>query len=115
VAWGDFLEFLELFFNRERWYGRLLNFQNYFLMEKYDVAGGEYRCAEGRQAWDGGERERRQWVELRWRDALAREEVKWRHGLVVGRVAKLEMTFFISVEGGSQAVREGWAAVVVQI
>jgi hypothetical protein len=34
---------------------------------------------------------------------------------VVGRVTKIEMTFFIAVEGGSQAVRGGWAAVVVQI
>jgi hypothetical protein len=32
---------------------------------------------------------------------------------VVGRVAKVEMTFFIAVEGGSHAVRGGWAAVVV--
>jgi hypothetical protein len=32
---------------------------------------------------------------------------------VVGRVAKIEMTFFIAVEGGSQAVQGGWLAVVV--
>jgi hypothetical protein len=33
-------------------------------------------CAEGRWAWDNGEMERQRWVELRWRGALAREDVK---------------------------------------
>jgi hypothetical protein len=34
---------------------------------------------------------------------------------VVRRVAKVEMAFFIVVECGSQAVREGWLMAVVQI
>jgi hypothetical protein len=34
---------------------------------------------------------------------------------VVGRLAKVEMTFFIVVEGGSQMVRGGWPVVVVRI
>jgi hypothetical protein len=44
VEWGDFLEFLELFFNRERWHGmrwcdRLLEFEELFFnsMEKGDI------------------------------------------------------------------------------
>jgi hypothetical protein len=36
---------------------------------------------------------RRWWVELRWHGALAREGTKWRHGSVMGRVIKVEMTF----------------------
>jgi hypothetical protein len=46
--------------------------------------------------WDNGERERRRLVELRWRSALAREEAKWRRGLVVRRVVNIEMTFYSS-------------------
>jgi hypothetical protein len=34
---------------------------------------------------------------------------------VVERVIKFEMTFFIAVEGGSQAVQGGWPAAVVWI
>jgi hypothetical protein len=34
---------------------------------------------------------------------------------VVGRLAKVEMAFFIVVEGGIQTVRGGWPAVVVRI
>jgi hypothetical protein len=37
VAWGDFFEFLELFFNGERWCGILLEFLKIFLMEKDDM------------------------------------------------------------------------------
>jgi hypothetical protein len=33
---------------------------------------------------------------------------------VVGRVTKVEMTFFILVEGGSGAVQGGWPTAVVQ-
>jgi hypothetical protein len=34
---------------------------------------------------------------------------------VMGSVTKVEMTFFIAVEGGSWAVRGGWPTVVVRI
>jgi hypothetical protein len=34
---------------------------------------------------------------------------------VVWRVAKVEITFFIAVEGGSRVVREGWPTAVVRI
>jgi hypothetical protein len=39
VAWGDFLEFLELFFNRERWHGMrwcvmVLKFSEFFFNEE---------------------------------------------------------------------------------
>jgi hypothetical protein len=34
---------------------------------------------------------------------------------VVRRVGKVEMTFFISVEGGSRTVQRGWPAAVVRI
>jgi hypothetical protein len=33
-SWGDFLEFLELFFNGERWYDMLLEFLAIFSMKK---------------------------------------------------------------------------------
>jgi hypothetical protein len=42
VACSYFLEFLELFFNRERWRACYLNFQNYFSMEKGDMALGDF-------------------------------------------------------------------------
>jgi hypothetical protein len=34
---------------------------------------------------------------------------------VVGKITKIEMTFFIAVEGSSWAVRGGWPTAVVQI
>jgi hypothetical protein len=34
------------------------------------------RCAEGQWVWDGGERERWRWVQIRWPGTLAREEAK---------------------------------------
>jgi hypothetical protein len=34
---------------------------------------------------------------------------------VMGKVTKVEMTFFIAVEGGSQAVWGGWLATVVRV
>jgi hypothetical protein len=45
---------------------------------------------------------------LRWYDALTREEVKWRRGWVVRRVAKV-VGVGLSGEGG------GWSVAVVQI
>jgi hypothetical protein len=71
------------------------------------------RCSEGRWAWDDGEREWWRRVKLWWNDALAREEVKWRHSSwVVGRVIKIEITFFIA----SVSAREGrwWGEVLVE-
>jgi hypothetical protein len=34
---------------------------------------------------------------------------------VVGRMTKIEMYFFIALEGGSRAVQKRWPAVVVRI
>jgi hypothetical protein len=34
---------------------------------------------------------------------------------MIGRVAKIKMTFFIAVEGMSQAVRRGWQTAVMRI
>jgi hypothetical protein len=53
MAWGDFLKFLELFFNRERWcdirwFDMLLEFSKIFLLKKYDVAWIE----KGYVVWD---------------------------------------------------------------
>jgi hypothetical protein len=64
VGRGDFLEFLELFFNGEIWCGRswcgmLLNFENYFSMEKADF----FKFLElffNRERWCG----------IRWYDML---------------------------------------------
>jgi hypothetical protein len=45
VTWGDFLEWLELFFKRKvicRDVTCYLNFYNYFSMEKCDVAWGDF-------------------------------------------------------------------------
>jgi hypothetical protein len=38
MGWGDFLEFLELFFNGEMWCDMLLKILRLFLIEKGDVA-----------------------------------------------------------------------------
>jgi hypothetical protein len=55
-------------------------------------------CVERGWTWDGGERKWQRWVELWWRGALAREEVKWRCDCVVGTMTKIEMPFYISGE-----------------
>jgi hypothetical protein len=51
------------------------------------------RCMKERWARDDSERERRRWVEFRWCGALARDEAKWRRGLVMRKVVKAEVTF----------------------
>jgi hypothetical protein len=70
------------------------------------------RCMEGWWTWDGGEREWRRWMDLRWRDALAREEAKWRHSWVMWRVAKVEMTCLyqwrVGVELSEECGRRRW-------
>jgi hypothetical protein len=73
------------------------------------------RCTKGRWAWDGGERKQRHRVELWWRGALAREEVKYRRGWVMGENVQGWDEIFITVEDVSRTMQGGWPAAVVRI
>jgi hypothetical protein len=75
----------------------------------------ECRCTEEWCTCNNGERGRWRRVELRWRDALGREEVKIKTWLSGGESNQIWDDLFIAVEGESQTVRGGWSMMVVWI
>jgi hypothetical protein len=71
------------------------------------------RCVEGRWVWDSGKREQWRWVELWWRGALTRKEVKCRRNWVMWRVAKIEIIFLYQWRvgvgrSGEDSLRQWW-------